>query len=503
MTRINRIHRTTRRTTIQTAYLAAFAALLGLLLWAAVPIALGGPAGQAVGQVDATQQQQTVEALVNQRFTATAQVQAALDLTATAHAATVIAPTLTAQFEATVDAAFNQAMTGTAAVQATQNSPIWQQAASRLIALGDTKEAAIREWLAGQIQSFTGTQALGGLNPVALNQPDALVERWNAALNDLPAFEEIFAYALYTGQVVVATNPNRIGTVIDPETDDFAASMNGFYRWPVEYDTAAGVFMLQVSLFIPGADGTTGYAADGVVIAGRLNLSALDSVLALDDTADSTAPQGVEVYLVEPGERWIIASSAFPGGSTARAFSSAGIDRALAGENGTAGYRDYNGQDVIGAFRWLADLDVALLVEQPESRALAVPPTATPVPPTPAPGTPTPRPEIFPTDVTAQVQIVEQVFEHGRLFWIMHSRQIWVMQAAPDDPNGGDWFCYNDTFIDGEMETDPALVPPEGMYQPRRGFGKLWRTNPDIKTGLGWGLTPEFDLTSSYTYIAG
>jgi hypothetical protein len=118
----------------------------------------------------------------------------------------------------------------------------------------------------------------------------------------------------------------------------------------------------------------------------------------------------------------------------------------------------------------------------------------------------TPAPAIFPTNTVAQVQLAEQVFQHGRMFWIRHSRQIWVMQASEDNPNGGDWFCYNDTFEEGEPETDPSLVAPEAsvqLYQPRRGFGKLWRNHPELKEGLGWGVTPEFELTSNYTYIPG
>jgi hypothetical protein len=131
------------------------------------------------------------------------------------------------------------------------------------------------------------------------------------------------------------------------------------------------------------------------------------------------------------------------------------------------------------------------------------PPTATPFPTATARPSLTPTPEIFPTDTVAQVQMAEQVFEHGRMFWIRHRRQIWVMQAAPDDPEGGDWYCYYDTFEDGEMELDSSLMPPEGLYQPRRGFGKLWRNVPMVQEGLGWAITPEFELTSTYIYRAG
>jgi len=189
---------------------------------------------------------------------------------------------------------------------------------------------------------------------------------------------------------------------------------------------------------------------------------------------------------------------------------SSSIARALAGESGVAPSQNWRGEAVVSAFRWVPALNAALIVEVPMERAIqlgATLPTPTPTPtitPTPLPASPTPRPEIFPTNTVAQVQIAEQVFEHGRMFWIRHTRQIWVMVNAPqDNSTGGDWFCYNDTFEEGEAEIDESLVPPEGQFQPRRGFGKLWRTRDDLKNALGWAITPEFELTSSYTYIAG
>lgn len=119
------------------------------------------------------------------------------------------------------------------------------------------------------------------------------------------------------------------------------------------------------------------------------------------------------------------------------------------------------------------------------------------------PASATPAPEIFPTSTVAEVQMAEVVFEHGRMFWLRHSRQIWVMVASEQDENSGDWFCYNDTFEEGQQEIDPDLVPPEGLYQPRRGFGKLWREHDELEANLGWAVTPEFELTSNYTYIPG
>ena len=39
--------------------------------------------------------------------------------------------------------------------------------------------------------------------------------------------------------------------------------------------------------------------------------------------------------------------------------------------------------------------------------------------------------------------------------------------------------------------TDPAIVPPDGRFQPIRGFGKLWRERPDVRDRLGWALGVE------------
>lgn len=114
--------------------------------------------------------------------------------------------------------------------------------------------------------------------------------------------------------------------------------------------------------------------------------------------------------------------------------------------------------------------------------------TETPVPPTvissvtaaatsaePA----TPLPANFPTDTIADVPIVYQEFERGYMYWLRPNRQIWV--AVADAGTSGTWYCYTDTFQEGEQETDPNLVPPEGFYQPRRGFGKVWRTVSGVK----------------------
>jgi serine/threonine-protein kinase len=130
-----------------------------------------------------------------------------------------------------------------------------------------------------------------------------------------------------------------------------------------------------------------------------------------------------------------------------------------------------------------------------------VTPTSTLLPPTATtiPATPTFDP--FPTATLNQIQVAEQVFEHGRMFWIQPRKQIWVMTET--SKTQGKWAVYDDTFEDGEQDKDPTIIAPAGKYQPERGFGKLWRLTPNLRDTLGWGLTPEFGYVSNYEYHPG
>lgn len=126
--------------------------------------------------------------------------------------------------------------------------------------------------------------------------------------------------------------------------------------------------------------------------------------------------------------------------------------------------------------------------------------TVTSVPPSVAPDL-TPTLDPMPTPVMNRIQVAEQVFEHGRMFWVQPREQIWVMIES--GPGQGTWQVYEDTFNEGEPETDPTIIPPDGMFQPERGFGKLWRDTQAVRDALGWAVTPEFGYVSNYEYHHG
>jgi hypothetical protein len=106
--------------------------------------------------------------------------------------------------------------------------------------------------------------------------------------------------------------------------------------------------------------------------------------------------------------------------------------------------------------------------------------------------------------IRTDLYVAQEDFEHGYMFWFSgkNGPVIWVLFITdPNKPNVGEWQSFADTWKDGEAETDPNIVPPdEAHIQPKRGFGKLWRTEPRLREALGWATTPEYELTTTYTY---
>ncbi|MBL8162103.1 MAG: hypothetical protein JNJ61_08965 [Anaerolineae bacterium] len=81
-------------------------------------------------------------------------------------------------------------------------------------------------------------------------------------------------------------------------------------------------------------------------------------------------------------------------------------------------------------------------------------------------------------------------FQNGVMLWVAQQDAIYVLYNSPTAPR---WQVFNDTYVEGMADTDPAYNnPPPANYQPRRGFGLLWRSQPSFQERLGWALT-EFE----------
>ena len=98
-----------------------------------------------------------------------------------------------------------------------------------------------------------------------------------------------------------------------------------------------------------------------------------------------------------------------------------------------------------------------------------------------------PRPASCPLSPPMSGQGVFQRFENGYMVWVGMQRAIYVMYNDAGSPR---WEVYRDQFNEGMAEDSPdyANPPRAGVWQPRRGFGMLWRDNAAVRQRIGWAI---------------
>jgi hypothetical protein len=80
----------------------------------------------------------------------------------------------------------------------------------------------------------------------------------------------------------------------------------------------------------------------------------------------------------------------------------------------------------------------------------------------------------------------EQRFSHGFMIWLEEVDGGTILVFYDD----GRANQFADTWQPDQPESDPNITPPDGMYQPLRGFGKIWREN-NLQDTLGWAIEEE------------
>ena len=97
-------------------------------------------------------------------------------------------------------------------------------------------------------------------------------------------------------------------------------------------------------------------------------------------------------------------------------------------------------------------------------------------------------PDICPARAAVVSAGAEQHFQGGVMLWSAGEDRIYVLYGDGQSPN---WAAFTDEWDPGEPESDPTLEPPNGLYQPVRGFGQVWREQPGVRERLGWALGEE------------
>lgn len=88
-----------------------------------------------------------------------------------------------------------------------------------------------------------------------------------------------------------------------------------------------------------------------------------------------------------------------------------------------------------------------------------------------------------------------QTFERGWMAWV--SGMPGVPGTIYPFFNIGVYQSYTDTYSPGVDPESGGETPPPGLLEPVRGFGKVWRTIPDVRANLGWATAQEIGATST------
>lgn len=251
-----------------------------------------------------------------------------------------------------------------------------QQIFNQLESVADLKQDQINRWI-GDAQTAL---ELFMADPLRQNQivifiasytPDTadLLLTEQAYINHLlgnsaeinPVFSELFIYNM-NGTVIAASAPDQINQTVDDQPY-FATSLDGVNIHP-PYEIAPGELAMFVTQPLYSREGGRTIA----VLAGRLNLAVLRGLM----TSETGLGSSGQTYLVSARNNYLLT----PIQAEVKTYTivhSQGIDRALQGQDGQGRYENHlvPAERVIGVYRWLPDLQLALMSEIDEAAALA------------------------------------------------------------------------------------------------------------------------------------
>jgi signal transduction histidine kinase len=188
---------------------------------------------------------------------------------------------------------------------------------------------------------------------------DRLKNRFEWAAGSMGLFDELFLIDS-NGKVLLSTNKSHENEIHSID-DYFIEGLKGPYIQQPSYSLSAGEMTVVTSAPI-SIDGTL-----VGVVAGRASLESLNNIMIQRAGLGSTG----ETYLVGSNHH-LLTGLLDPGYAIPETYiRTKGADAALDEHlSGYETYPKYNGKSVIGVYRWLPDLQVALLAEQEEWEAL-------------------------------------------------------------------------------------------------------------------------------------
>jgi len=246
---------------------------------------------------------------------------------------------------------------------------------AQLVSIADIKRDQIENWLADSnaVMRFLLSGPMREVLVEFSRQPeidsatqDAVGQVLQSTIADAqssrPIFKSLFLYRL-DGRVIAASDQALVDRIL-LQQPYFQASLRDDYIQAPFYTPSSTELVMIVTQRLFDQDGR--FVA---VMGGELDLSILHAIMLSHSGLGSTG----ETYLVSKDSRYLITPSRFSGYPMTQAYSSYGIDQALAGNEGSGIYQSYRSEDstVLGVYHWIPELQAGLLAELSDKEALA------------------------------------------------------------------------------------------------------------------------------------
>ena len=236
---------------------------------------------------------------------------------------------------------------------------IQREVTAKLSSVATMMEARVEEWTEGHVDTLGILASLPSARAAAADLAtgtaraeearETLLGQLNSVLEEDSAFRHL-ALLDVDGRMLVSAGPLADAS-LPGELSALREEGAGFHVTSLDPDATSGAIVSQGVV-----------APDGQlvgVLVGWLDLAALSSQL----RAAGELSEGSEVYLVQ-ADGMTLPQGAF--------VNSPGIEAALSGEEQEGLFQSYADVPVIGVYRWIPELELALVAEQPQERAFAV-----------------------------------------------------------------------------------------------------------------------------------
>jgi PAS domain S-box-containing protein len=179
-------------------------------------------------------------------------------------------------------------------------------------------------------------------------------------IRTLSGFAEMFLVEAREGLVVLSTDPEQEGK-LKSDRPYFREGLKGPYFQHVYYSLPLGKAVMAFSAPIEGPRGRP-----IALLVGRVDLAYLDRLMAERPGLGRSG----RTFLVNRFN-YFVSESLGRGPHGWRPVFSEGVKRVLAGQTGTALYVNHERRAVVGAYRWLPELELGLVAEVDQDEAFA------------------------------------------------------------------------------------------------------------------------------------